>query len=269
MRQLQVFATVNHVIRSTLHNIGFAFHVSWPWMLVLLPINLAVNLYAVNATLLGTPVTDPKLIAGAIALFLATTVAFASIAVSWHRYILRDEIPEGWARLRLDGIVWRYIGNTYLIMLIIWLAAIVIGGGLFGGAALLGVAGGEAASKGLWFLAVIVAVGLAVYSIPVVFRLMIKLPAVALGRRDYRIADAWKDSAGNNWRILGFALIIGVLLALLGGLSSLLALGLSELGFAGISVSLIVQVAVNWIGTIMGVTMLTSLYGVFHEGREV
>jgi hypothetical protein len=45
MRKLPVFAALGHAFKSTTDNIGFAFHISWPWMLLLLPLNVAVNLY--------------------------------------------------------------------------------------------------------------------------------------------------------------------------------------------------------------------------------
>ena len=47
MRKLPVIAALGNAFRSTTDNIGFAFHISWPWMLLLLPLNVAVNLYLV------------------------------------------------------------------------------------------------------------------------------------------------------------------------------------------------------------------------------
>ena len=48
MRKLPAFAAFGHASRSTTDNIGFAFHISWPWVLMLLP-------FRVNwvATILG------------------------------------------------------------------------------------------------------------------------------------------------------------------------------------------------------------------------
>ena len=37
-----------------------------------------------------------------------TAIIFSSIAVNWHRFILRNEVAEGSQRLRLDGLVWHY-----------------------------------------------------------------------------------------------------------------------------------------------------------------
>mgnify|MGYP001579831918 FL=1 len=48
----------------------------------------------------------------------------------------------------------------------------------------------------------------------------------------------------------------------------LLTYVIGQLGTLGLSVLLAIQVAVNWVATILGVTLLTSLYGFFVEGRE-
>lgn len=266
MKQLKVIATVNHILQSTINNIGFAFHVSWPWMLALLPFNVGINLYVANEVLLGAMEPDPATILLSLLLVVLSTVAFASIAVSWHRYILLDEIPQGWARLRLDGIVFRYIGISLLITLMF-----VVGGGLIGG--VLGfVIALVAQSFGNSAMYVLLAIGLFVlfvWALPTAFRLMITLPATAVGRRDYSFSNAWKDSRGNFWQLLGVILLIVICFALVGLVAGLAGYFLNKLGFAGISVSLAVQLAINWVSTIAGITMLTSLYGIFHEGRAV
>ncbi len=266
MRKLHVFPAVKHVLLSSINHFGFAFHISWPWMLALLPLNIAVNLYMVSVTLAGAPAYDPYLISLSLMLLVASTVAFSSIAVSWHRYILVDEIPHGWKRLRVDGIVWRYVGNTLLIFLI--MSGISAVAGLFVAIIAMVFGGLSGGRYGIGLLGPVI-VAAVFFGITSTFRLMTKLPAVALGRRDYTLGYAWRDTAGNFWPILGYALLIFIVLAVIGGLVSALAIPLSELGFAGISVSLLFQLAVNWFGTIVGVTMLTSLYGIFYEGRAV
>lgn len=266
MKQLKVLATVNHILQSTINNIGFAFHVSWPWMLALLPFNVGINLYIANEVLLGTVVTDPAIILLSLLLVVLSTVAFASIAVSWHRYILLDEIPQGWARLRLDGIVFRYIGISLLITLLF-----VVGGGLIGGVLgfVIAIVGQVVANTTMFSFLAIVLVTLFVWALPTVFRIMITLPATALGRRDYSFSKAWNDSRGNFWQLLGVILLIVICFALVGLVAGLAGFLLNRLGFAGMSISLAMQLAINWFSTIVGITMLTSLYGIFHEGRAV
>src|SRR5439155_13916851 len=94
-----------------------AFRVAWPWYAIITPISLGFYFLLALATG-GDPESSPALdfvvtlVAGAIAMMAAS-----SIAVNWHRYILRDEVPRGGDVLRLDEVVWRYFGNMLLIML--------------------------------------------------------------------------------------------------------------------------------------------------------
>jgi hypothetical protein len=264
MRKLPVTSALGHAIKSTTDNIGFAFHISWPWMLLLLPLNVGVNLY-----LVFNGVQDPqKMITQAffliIPLAIASTVAYCSIAVNWHRYVLLDEVAEGWQRLRIDSLMWRYIGNAILIGLILIAGGIVavLVFALVGW--VLGAAVGEAS------LIVIVPSVLALYAYALVsaYRLAVKLPSVALGRNDFFMGDAWRATAGNFWQILGLLLLFVICLLLVGLAMLLVTYMLGQVGTLGLSVSLAIQVAINWVATILGVTLLTSLYGFFVEGRE-
>lgn len=63
-------------------------------------------------------------------------------------------------------------------------------------------------------------------------------------------------------------LLFFICLFLVGLVMLLLTYLIAQLGMLGLSVLLAIQVAVNWVATILGVTLLTSLYGFFVEGRE-
>ena len=125
MRKLPVFKALGHAFRSTTDNLGFAFHISWPWMLMLLPLNVAINLYlAFNGMQDPQNLTAQSLLL-VVPLAIASIVAYCSIAVNWHRYVLLDEVAEGWQRLRIDSLMWRYIGNAILIGLILFAGGFV------------------------------------------------------------------------------------------------------------------------------------------------
>ncbi|MBI2719428.1 MAG: hypothetical protein HYX36_11820 [Rhizobiales bacterium] len=262
MRQLPVFAAFGHAIKSTRDNLGFAFHVSWPWMLALVPLNVVEGLYFVP---LGTG--DGVHLAGdapgtfLLAIFLIAAVnivGFASIAVSWHRYILLDEVAHGWQRLRLDAVVWRYVGNMILIAAILTLASIP--------PVLVLVLIAAVTSPYLMMLGIYV---LIVPMVAMFYRLGVKLPGIALDRHDYGIGQAWADTRDNFRQLVGLALLylavglaVGFAFWILQGILGRLA------GSLGTAVSVVLQVGVNWVMTILGVTMLTSLYGFFVEKRE-
>ena len=45
MRILPVMAAFGHVVRSTINNASFAWSLSWPWMIVIIPVNIVAQLY--------------------------------------------------------------------------------------------------------------------------------------------------------------------------------------------------------------------------------
>ena len=268
MRLLPVTAALSHSIDSTFRNIKFAFHASWPWMLVLLPINIAGNIYLVNLGLGEfdpTKPADPRFLVVTMLMALASMVAFASIAVNWHRYILNNEVPHGAERLRLDRLVARYFGNTLLIGLMVGLVALaglipiglffwILNSGSLGSAMAFGSVAGT-----VGFFALI---GLSI-------RWSLKLVGVAMDRHDLGIADTWRESFGNHWRIVGLYILVFLVLmlvaAVFGGVAYVL--GRNE-SIAALSTLIIVQMAVNWVSTIWNITLLTSLYGFFIEERD-
>ena len=105
--------------------------------------------------------------------------------------------------MRLDGPVFRYAGNTVLIMLACWLPALVF---------LVGMVFMPAAGAILGLPLIMLAGG-------AVTRASIKLPAVALGNAGFSFRDAWKASEGNFWACVGVfllnaAILLGILLVL-------------------------------------------------------
>ena len=261
MRELPVTGVLGHSIKSTLNNIGFAFHVSWPWMLLILPFNIAGNAY-VMLDRTGSPgQVNPATLAVSLFSGLLTMIAFSSIAVGWHRYILRDEVPQGSQRLRLDATVWRYFGNTILIVLMMAAAAIPIG--------ILVIALSMVMGKASAVLIVPVYIAAILAAISYSYRLGIKLPAVAIGRPGYTFKTALADSAGNFWRFVGLGILVGLI-----SIAFAVAVGVPAYLIAQspseplLYVMIAVQLVINWLATVWTVTMLTSLYGYFAERRN-
>ncbi|CAN5133904.1 hypothetical protein BH10PSE7_BH10PSE7_41460 [soil metagenome] len=250
-RQLPVWAAFSHAVSSVRDNLKIAFRVSWPWYAVL-GISTAIIRLA-----WGEPASDahPDIVP-ALVLAALILVSSAGIAVNWHRYILLDDIPHGGMLLRFDGLMWRYLGNLLLIGLLIFIAMIPFS--LV--AALL-----NAQPPGLvaaFFVALPFA-GL------LFLRLGIKLPAIALGRNDFGFQDAWRATAGNGWQIVQlFLLNIGA--AILVSFAIYLIEQVIELASpqAAGFVSFAVEFVANWIFTIFGITILTSLYGFFIQNRD-
>ncbi|MFT3986382.1 hypothetical protein [Aestuariivirga sp.] len=234
-------------------------------MLVLFPVNLAAEFYLQSFGAAFDPQhLTPGQAAVLMAVAIAGTIALASIAVNWHRYVLLDEIPDG-RRLRLDATVWRYIGNSLLILLIlglVWVAILIAATFL---AAILNTIIGRTAGA---VLATIVVLAFAVL-VAAFYRLSVKLPAIALGRQDYRFQNAWADTTGNNARLIGLVLLICLAAIAMLAINMVIRLALLSFpGVAGTVVAIAVNLVIQWILTILLVTTLTSLYGFFGEKRD-
>ena len=261
MRKLPVLDAFSHAFRSTINNLAFAFHASWPWMAVLLPVLIAGNLY-VYAETGGNP--EQQTVGSVVTSFaigVITMLAFASIAVSWHRYVLLDEMPEGIQRLRIDATVCRYFGNLLFISLMLGLACVL--------AYILFLSLTFSRSGIGTIIAVPGMIAMLLFATNAFYRLGVKLPAIALGRHDFGLGDAWRITSGNFWQMVG----LGILYFLLGAAAALIigAIGysLGMLGATlGIALSVSIQLVLQWMLTIFGITILTSLYGFFVENRN-
>lgn len=260
VRKLPVGAAFGHVLRSTFHNLSFAWHLSWPWLLVIFPINIVVNVYGVSERL-SLQESSKTAIAITIVLVLVSAFAFSSIAIGWHRYILLDEIPRGWSRLRIDAAVWQYFGYTLLLFLNFAAGLFVV---LVVGVLLRALVGEFMRIPSL--LAYIAAV---LYSVGTFYRLGVKLPAISLERKDFRMSDAWTATEGNHVELMGLGLLFSLSALALALVVATASWGVAQMGVSFlVFISMAVQIIFHWIVTIMGVTLLTSLYGFFVEKRD-
>ena len=274
MSNFRAVPAFKHVLRATFGHIGPAFQMSWPWMALIAAIQ-AVEL-VMSADM--PPSSDPEfwtkftpgMLLTLLLILLVSTFGFASIAVNWHRYILLGEEAEGGQKFRMDRLVWRYLGNIMLLQLGMLAANLVAGIVLVIAYLILSLAMPQYAAgsiMGLVFIAWLVWLFLAVT------RYSTKLPAIALGREDYSFRRAWEDTNGHSGALFGFwslllLLLIAVALVLLIPVLGM-RFGLGLTGLAGLFLSQGLQFAVNWVMMILGVTMLTTQYGILAEGREV
>ncbi len=272
MSYFRAIPAVGHVLGTIAPNIGPAIRMSWPW-LAIYAIVQAIGLMlfpdlakmfagdkdAFSNAALGTGIMLATLL-------VLSTIAFSSIAVNWHRFMLLGEEPEGEDLLRLDALVFRYIGNAMLAGLIIGSLIVVM--------TILFVIVAMFAPDNLGIiLFVILFLALFLGSLVVYPRLFLKLPAIALGRDDYGFRDALADSAGNNLRIGFFMMVLTVVLFIAAMVLSLplafLVIARGEPSTTMAVLSWTFQLLINWLSWIVGINALTTLYGIFAEGREV
>ena len=246
MRKLSPFKAVSHALNSVWSYRAAALRIGALWVPVMLIAGI-VEYFAGG----GDPTTGQSMPQALLQVFtaLVSIIAVCSMAVSWHRFILRDEMSAG---PRLDANVMRYAGNTVFIMLAMLVPAVVLVAAVMVMPAL-GAAG----------------LPLALLFGGIVTRLSIKLPAVALGNTGFSFRDAWAASEGNFWACVGVfllnaAILIGSLLVL-----TLVAGLLAEVSVAlSLVFQLVVAVAMQVFYAIFNASIFTSLYGFFVERRD-
>ncbi len=247
MRKLSPFKAVYHALNSVWSYRAVALRIGMVWAPVLLIAGLLEYFSGPAAPATSETMGQAfiEILAGVISI-----AAVCSMGVSWHRFILRDELRTG---LRIDSHVLRYAGNTLLIMLAMLAPSLVL-------VSLLAFMPAQAAFIGV---PLVIVAGVAAT------RLSIKLPAVALGNRGFGFREAWAASAGNFWPCAGVFLLNGAIILVM-----LLALTLVAgfLATVNEALSLVFQllslVALQVFYAIFNASIFTSLYGFFVERRD-
>ena len=187
-------------------------------------------------------------------ILVLSAILFAWAATSWHRYVLLHEEPSIvpmpgapaiigylWAGIRV-GMV------AVVLMLVVALVFSIIG------STLVAVFG-----EGLWLLA-LAGFGISVLVSYVLLRLSLILPAAALGRA-MSLGESWSATSRARDAVLVTALLVSLLQFLL----QMVGTALPRAGVPGLLLSL----TVTWASAMIGLSVLTALYGVLVEGRSV
>ncbi len=177
------------------------------------------------------------------------------IAVSWHRFILLEEYTN-----LLPAIsgrpIWPYIGKSFFLGLTMVGISIPV-------MLLLGVSLGQLllSSEGSVFGEIIF--GLLVTSIIGFFwfRLAVCLPAIAVGK-DMTYGEAWSNTAP-------VALIIFQVSVISAAFNNIAPMAANQLFSAVPGITFIFLIIVNWVTMMVGVSVLTTLYGHLVEGRAL
>jgi hypothetical protein len=253
MRELPVIACVRHILNSALGFRRQALRIALPWIAAVTALNAVELLMNPDiGTAPGNAAAELKIAPLQIVTAIISLLATSAIAVNWHRYILRDEVPPTVNLLRFDRLVWRYFGTFLLILLTAVALTVVI----------------SLPFTLLLPRAFPVPLLAAVVAMLAYGRLGLALPAAALSRTDFGFRDAVKATEGNTWRILGvlainFAIILGVIVAMIIVLSVAQALGQA----AFFTAAVLVTIPANIFISILTASQLNSLYGFFVEGR--
>lgn len=241
-----------HSYRMIANNLSVAFRIAlMPWIFMIILVFVS-NLIRFGHLIPLPEDMDNILQLGSwsafwILLFIAAYVSvYTWVIVGWHRFVLLGEVPNGWlpnwhGRQNLDyflkGIL---IGLTLLIPLMVFGSVIAF----IGTTALQSVLFTALFGVLFWFL---------------FMRLSLVLPAAALGV-PMKIGESWAVTKNASMTILGLA-------AILMGLN--IVMGLFEKILAGHGFMMLVALFLNAVIGLLSVSILTTLYGVLIEEREL
>lgn len=244
-----------HSVRQVFGNLSAALRISGVLFIAMIAIGLALG----SGPMVGSDpsgMPDAGAAAGGFLAALCALVLSLWIAVAWHRYVLRLEgVGQVVPPFRGQAIL-RYLGYSLLVALMLFplaILAVLIVGGLVGGIMF----APDAPDGGLGSVLV---VGLLVY-IPILmlfYRLSPLLPAAAVGE-PLTLRAAWAATRGAS----GAMLVLAALSAA-GGI----AVGILSAGLPGV-LGLVIGIAGQWVLTMIGVSILTTIYGHYVEKRQL
>ncbi len=247
---------VRHAFTIVFGNLEQAIRASAVPFLIMVVITVVLGF---GASASFDPMDDDILTAGdvgagaltGLAMSIASLLLFGWVAVTWHRFILKEEYPGIIPAISGRPIA-SYIGKSILIGLLIILALIPI---------MLIVL--PVLTSLLSFNVVVVTIWSFVLGLVASYlwlRLAIILPGVAVGE-SMNLMAGWGITKPLNGTILGVAAIIGVI----NGIMTLIAMSFADVPVLGF----LVNVAVQWLTVMVGVSILTTLYGHLVEGRDL
>ena len=195
------------------------------------------------------PTSANALPPSAFLLQFLTLVVTMWVAVAWHRFVLLEEYPDGMLPAFHGGRMLAYFGYGVLLGLVVGaatlLVVVLVGLALFGVPVLMIAA----------IMVVVIVSGWAFY------RLSPILPAAAIGKT-IRMKEAWAATKPLSGAIFG-AMIVFVLTIFA------LAFGGALIGAVIPILGGLILLVLNWLYILLGVSFLTTLYGVAVEGRSI
>ena len=250
MKGLEIFV---HSVRQVFGNLGPALRISAVLYLVQVAGMVLLGGFDPSGAMFGmqTGQVDWPSLFATLALALVTGLW---IAVAWHRYVLRVEQPGAAVPPFHGDRILSYLGNSLLIVLILIPVSIVLG-------LIVGLLASPFVSSAEPSLAVALVFGLLVY-VPVViigYRLSVVLPASALGE-PLGLGGAWAATQGEAGTILALALV---------SLVSAFVIDLPATYLLGGIAAQLWTVATQWVVLMVGISILTTLYGHFVEKRPL
>jgi hypothetical protein len=177
-------------------------------------------------------------------------------AVAWHRFVLKGEMPNGFIPIFRADRIWAYFARSFGIGLLCIVLALPFG--MIGGM----VAKPFMSETGPTGTGLLIAFLIIYFPITVIsYRLSTALPATALDAAS-AFSSGWEATKGELSTFVVLALIT---LVLYFGVNTFAA----NLFAGNFALSLIWQGVFGWISVMVGLSVLTTLYGHYIEKRAL
>lgn len=242
-----------HSVRLVFRNLDAAFRISLVPYLMSGIAMVAFALPTLQAIGDGSPERMMAVETGQWVNFMIYAVIYGIaalwIAVAWHRYVLLEELPAGWIPPLHGAQMIGYFLKGLVIGLCLVLTTIIVG-------LILGLLIGWAGPLG----AMIVGLGTTAVATIVFYRLCPILPSAALGH-SMSIGDAMQATKDATQTILVLTVLVLV--------ASFVIQLPATLGAPQSTFTLAYSFVINWVSMLVGVSVLTTFYGHYVEGREI
>jgi len=199
---------------------------------------------------------SPLALLGFLIVLLLVLFVSGWVAVSWHRFVLLEEYPALLPSLS-DKPIWPYVGKTLLLAIVMLIVSIPLGFVL--GFALVPFVS-DPTSAGAMIAGFGIGLILGTLLSWLWLRWGLILPATAVGR-PLTMSESW-----NATKPLSGAIFTAVLILIALNLVVSLVIGLV---LGDNIVTAILGLIVNWISLMVGISILTTLYGHVIEGRVI
>ena len=240
-----------HSFSMVTRNLGKAIHIcAVPWVIAFAIILVLALAMGVSFDSLTSGAAGGGLVGGLLLVLIILVVIATAlwIAVAWHRYILLGESPSGLLPPIHQDRMLAYLGRGFVLFLLFMVT----------GAILLGLVASMAAVIPAVALIIGFAVGLAM--VVIFYRLSVILPAAALGQ-SMSLKQALEHTRGAT----GTIVIIALSLFMTELAIQTVTLLLSFIPVVGVLAS----IAATMFTTMLGISILTTLYGYYIEKREL
>jgi hypothetical protein len=249
-RDLPISKAMSHIIGGIKAHWRPMLNLAVPWLALVALINI------IGLQIFPQPKSSPLQLDLRwidVVIIILNLIATASVAVSWHQFILRDAPLNNVKPFRVDKTVQLYFARVVLIDIVCFVPLLI----------LVAIAEFLPVVVSPLILALVIQLGVVAY------RISLGLPAIAINSAPISMKQSFEKTAGNNLRILGLLVIVHLILAavLLGYIFAVNFFQLLNPVMGLISV-FILGIPATFFNMLLLVSLLTSLYGFFIEQRD-